>query len=136
MDLITYTTNQNLTNQDEIIDIGKKKLKNNEFMKDLCDLMENEKFLNFYKKYMMDWSSIKCTSIYMRLYSEFKNKYKSISGEDLDKHIIVFILSKIMTDSTLRQVSIKTIEKIQGDILKVDFFEEFEKFLKKNRSII
>jgi len=90
--------------------------------------MENEKFVSFYKKYMCDWSSLKCTSIYMRLYNEFQDKYKEISGEKLDKHIIIFLLSKIMTDSNLRPFSIKTVEKIQEN-KNIDFFSEFEKFV-------
>jgi hypothetical protein len=97
-------------------------------MKELSELMENEKFVNFYKKYMCDWNTLKCTSIYMRLYNEFQNKYLEISGEKLDKHIIIFLLSKIMTDSKLRPISIKTIEKLQKDHT-IDFFLEFEKFI-------
>ena len=126
MDLIKMDN----TTKQQMINIGRNKIKNNEFMKDLCELMENEKFLSFFKKYMSDWETLKCTAIYMRLYSEFKNKYKKVSGEDLNKHIMVFLLSKIMTDSTLRPFTIKTIEKVQEENSKVDFFQEFEYFLK------
>jgi|TARA_B110000444_G_C18829728_1_gene592462 hypothetical protein len=122
MNIIAYNNNETM------IGIGKNKIANNEFMKDLSELMENEKFVNFYKKYMCDWNTLKCTSIYMRLYSEFQNKYLEISGEKLDKHIIIFLLSKIMTDSKLRPISIKTIEKLQKDHT-IDFFLEFEKFI-------
>jgi|TARA_B110001450_G_scaffold252581_1_gene274624 hypothetical protein len=133
MDLISYTINENTITKDEMINIGKIKLTNNEFMKDLCDLMEDEKFLKFYKKYMMDWTSIKCTSIYMRLYSEFKTKYETISKDELDKNIIIFILSKIMTDSTLRPLSIEAVENIQETCLKRDFFAEFEKMYNQKK---
>jgi|TARA_B110000037_G_C17014774_1_gene462789 hypothetical protein len=133
MDLISYTINENTITKDEMINIGKIKLTNNEFMKDLCDLMEDEKFLKFYKKYMMDWTSIKCTSIYMRLYSEFKTKYETISKDELDKNIIIFILSKIMTDSTLRPLSIEAVENIQKTCLKRDFFAEFEKMYNQKK---
>ena len=133
MDLISYTINENTITKDEMINIGKIKLTNNEFMKDLCDLMEDEKFLKFYKKYMMDWTSIKCTSIYMRLYSEFKTKYETISKDELDKNIIIFILSKIMTNSTLRPLSIEAVENIQETCLKRDFFAEFEKMYNQKK---
>ena len=133
MDLISYTITENTITKDEMINIGKIKLTNNEFMKDLCDLMEDEKFLKFYKKYMMDWTSIKCTSIYMRLYSEFKTKYETISKDELDKNIIIFILSKIMTDSTLRPLSIEAVENIQETCLKRDFFAEFEKMYNQKK---
>ena len=131
MDLIKIDN----TTKQQMIDIGKNKIKNNEFMRDLCELMENEIFLTFFKKYMSDWNTLKCTTIYMRLYSEFKNKYKEVSGEDLNKHIMVFLLSKIMTDSTLRPFTIKTIEKVQEENSKLDFFQEFEYFLKDTQII-
>lgn len=122
MNIIAYN------NKETMIESGKDKINKNDFMRDLSEIMENEKFVSFYKKYMCDWSSLKCTSIYMRLYNEFQDKYKEISGEKLDKHIIIFLLSKIMTDSDLRPFSIKTVEKIQEN-KNIDFFSEFEKFV-------
>ena len=127
MDLIKT---DNIIIKQEMIDIGKNKIKNNEFMRDLSELMENELFSSFFKKYMSDWDTLKCTATYMRLYAEFKRKYNTLSGKDLDKHIIIFLISKIMTDSTLRPFTIKTIEKVQEENNKIDFFEEFEGFLK------
>ena len=50
-------------------------------------------------------------------------------------HIMVFLLSKIMTDSTLRPFTIKTIEKVQEENSKLDFFQEFEYFLKDTQVI-
>ena len=127
MDLIKT---DNIIIKQQMIDTGKNKIKNNEFMRDLSELMENELFSSFFKKYMSDWDTLKCTAIYMRLYAEFKIKYNTLSGKDLDKHIIIFLISKIMTDSTLRPFTIKTIEKVQEENNKIDFFEEFEGFLK------
>lgn len=115
-----------------MVNMGKDKINNNDFMKDLSDLMENEQFSKFFKKYMTDWDTLKCTTIYMRLYNEFKDKYNEISGKKLDKHIIIYLLSKIMTDNQLRPFTIKTIEKVQQENNKIDFFNEFEEFLKSN----
>ena len=126
MDLIINNDNIHQT----LVNMGKDKINNNDFMKDLSDLMENEQFPNFFKKYMTDWDTLKCTTIYMRLYSEFKDKYKEISGKKLDKHIIIYLLSKIMTDNILRPFTIETIKKVQEENNKVDFFDEFEDFLK------
>ena len=126
MDLIINNDNIHQT----LVNMGKDKINNNDFMKDLSDLMENEQFSNFFKKYMTDWDTLKCTTIYMRLYSEFKDKYKEISGKKLDKHIIIYLLSKIMTDNILRPFTIETINKVQEENNKVDFFDEFEDFLK------
>ena len=51
---------------------GEKIMQNNEFLKDICELMENEQFNNFFNKYMSDWLDIKCSVTYMKLYDEFK----------------------------------------------------------------
>jgi hypothetical protein len=126
MDLIINKDNIH----NNMVNMGKDKINNNDFMKDLSDLMENEQFSNFFKKYMTDWDTLKCTTIYMRLYSEFKDKYNEISGKKLDKHIIIYLLSKIMTDNILRPFTIETIKKVQQENNKIDFFDEFEDFLK------
>ena len=117
-----------------LIKNGKEITENNEFLKDLSNLMENEEFKTFYNKHMTNWMDIKCTAIYMRLYSEFKTKYKQIADMELDKHIIVFLLRKIMIDKELRPFSIKTIEKMQNKKWNSKkFWREFEKYMLVNQ---
>jgi len=117
-----------------LIKNGKKIVEGNEFLKDLSNIMENEEFKTFYKKHMTNWMDIKCTSIYMRLYSEFKTKYNEISNMELDKNIIVFLLRKIMIDQDLRPFSIKTIDKMQETKWNTkEFWSEFETFMLINQ---
>ncbi len=117
-----------------LIKNGKEITENNEFLKDLSNLMENEEFKTFYNKHMTNWIDIKCTAIYMRLYTEFKIKYKQIADMELDKHIIVFLLRKIMIDKELRPFSIKTIEKMQNKKWNSKkFWREFEKYMLVNQ---
>ena len=117
-----------------LIKNGKEITENNEFLKDLSNLMENEEFKTFYNKHMTNWIDIKCTAIYMRLYTEFKTKYKQIADMELDKHIIVFLLRKIMIDKELRPFSIKTIEKMQNKKWNSKkFWREFEKYMLVNQ---
>ena len=123
-------------NKDEhiLIKNGKNITETNEFLRDLSNLMENEEFKNFYNKHMTNWLDIKCTTIYMRLYSEFKTKYKEIANTELDKHIVVFLLRKIMTDRELRPFSIKTIDKMQEKKWNTkSFWREFEKYMLTNQ---
>ena len=114
---------------------GKKIIKNNEFLRDLSSLMENEEFKKFFKKHMSNWADIKCTAIYMRLYSEFKKKYKNITDEELNKNIVVFLLRKLMCDKELRPFSIKMIDKMHEERWKSKkFWNEFEDFMIKNKT--
>jgi hypothetical protein len=126
----TLVKYDNKKQEDILINNGKKIIETNEFLKDLSNLMENEEFKTFYNKHMTTWIDIKCTSIYMRLYSEFKIKYKKISNVELDKHVVVFLLRKIMTDKKLRPFSIQTIDKMQeGKWESNEFWREFETYM-------
>ena len=113
---------------------GEKIMQNNEFLKDICELMENEQFNKFFNKYMSDWLDIKCSITYMKLYDEFKKKYKKINNKELDKNIIIYLLTKIMRDKKLRPWSIKTVDNML-DNHKIKFFDEFEKFLLANNDV-
>jgi|TARA_B100000795_G_C22674694_1_gene389321 hypothetical protein len=123
------------SNKQKMIAIGENKLKNNEFLQDLSILMENEAFKTFYKKHMTNWIDVKCSAIYMKLYTEFKDKYEDITNEELDKNLLIFLLCKIMNDKTLRPFSIKAIDLIYENG-KGNFFEEFEKYVKNNTDIL
>ena len=118
----------NILNKQEAMIKGDEILGGNNFLKDLSELMENDKFNNFFQKYMNDWIGIKCTVTYMRLYKELKEKYKDINDEILNKNIIIFLLTRIMRNKQLRPISIKTIDEIlENDNL--NFFEELERKL-------
>ena len=113
-------------------DFGEKRIKENEFFKDLTDLMENEQFLNFYNKHMNNWMNIKSTVIYMRLYNEFKEKYRELNDEELDKNIIVYLLCKIMRDRELRPLSINIIDNLLQSG-KSNYFHELETILNQKK---
>jgi hypothetical protein len=116
------------------IEEGNKIIENNEFLRDICELMENDTFKRFFNKHMSNWLDIKCSVTYMKLYDEFKKKYKKIKNDDLDKSIIIYLLTKIMKDKKLRPWSIQTVNKMFND-RKVKFFNEFETFLLANNDI-
>ena len=111
---------------------GEKKLESNEFFQDLCVLMENKEFKGFIDKHMNNWIDIKCSVTYMHLFNQFKSRYNEINDKELDNRIIVYLLSKIMKDKTLRPWSINTVDKMLSDH-KVNFFEEFESIMVTNK---
>jgi len=111
--------------ENEAIIKGDELLKNNEFMKDLSDIMEDPKFNKFFNKWMKTNTDTKVSFIYMKLYNEFKNK--GINGEKLDKRINSFIIWKIMTDRNMRPFAINKIEEGKN------LFKEFTKFANNNK---
>lgn len=115
-------------NQSYQIEQGNKKIEENEFFQDLTSLMENPTFIRFFEKHLSSWIEVKSSITYMKLYKEFKDKYKKLTNEELDKSIIVFLLCQIMRDKQLRPFSIKTVDEVY-DNKKKNFFKEFQKFL-------
>ena len=123
------------TNQNEIIETIPDIVSENEFFKDLTDIMEDDKFMKFFTKYMGSWLDIKSSVIYMKMYDEFKKKYESLNDDQLDKNLVVFLLTKVMRDKELRPFSIKSIDNML-DGKKVKFFKEFEKILKRKNNLL
>jgi hypothetical protein len=111
---------------------GERMIKENGFLKDLVSLMENQEFKRFFKKHMSNWVEVKSTVIYMKLYDEFKTKYKKITDKELEESIIVYLLSRIMRHKELRPFSIKTIDKIYKDD-KGSYFGELEQFIRRKQ---
>lgn len=125
-------TNIILSRNDEIyktqFEKGNEILHSNNFLRDLSSLMENPEFKQFFDNYLGDWCDVRSSIIYMKLYSELKEKYKKINNVELDRELTVFFIKKIMSDKQIRPFSIQTIDKIYKN-KKVSFFKEFEKFL-------
>ena len=116
--------------------LGSEIIEKNDFFRDLSNIMENPQFNEFFNKYLNNWLDVRSIIIYMKLYAEFKEKYKKINNEELDKEIIVFMLKKVMNDKELRSFSIKTIQE-KYDHKKVDFFKELEAILlNKNKKLL
>jgi len=114
-----------VSKENEAIIKGEELLKNNQFMKDLSEIMEDPKFNAFFNKWMKTNTETKISVIYMKLYNEFEKK--GINGEKLDKRINAFIIWKIMTDRNMRPFAINKIEEGKN------LFKEFTKFANNNK---
>tara|TARA_B000000475_G_C15885473_1_gene402260 strand:+ start:302 stop:718 length:417 start_codon:yes stop_codon:yes gene_type:complete len=114
---------------DVIRDNGNTLLETNEFFKDLSDMMENEMFRNFFKKYFYNSTESKITLIYMTLYEEFKSKWKELNDTELDKRINVFLLWRIMKDRKTNKFAIDTVLKKMDNPNNIDIFNEMKEFI-------
>lgn len=127
------TFENQIINRDNSKIEGERMLNENEFFKDLVSLMENPEFKRFFKKHLCDWISVKSTITYMKLYDEFKIKYKKITDSELEDSIVVYLLSRIMRNNELRPFSIKTIDKMY-EKGRIDFFEELENYIENRET--
>ena len=114
---------------DVIRDNGNTLLETNEFFKDLSDMMENEMFRNFFKKYFYNSTESKITLIYMTLYEEFKSKWKELNDTELDKRINVFLLWRIMKDRKTNKFAIETVMNKMENPNNTDIFNELKEFI-------
>tara|TARA_B100001142_G_scaffold272006_1_gene278794 strand:+ start:131 stop:517 length:387 start_codon:yes stop_codon:yes gene_type:complete len=123
-----------ISKSENAIKFGNKILNENNFLHDLTSLMENEEFKNFFDKYMNNWVSVKSSIMYMKLYSEFKEKYKEVSDDVLDKNIIVYLLCKVMRNRSLMSFSVDTIDKMYNNE-NVNYFKELETFMENQKML-
>lgn len=114
---------------DIIRDNGNTLLETNEFFKDLSDIMENEMFRKFFKKYFYNSTESKITLIYMTLYDEFKTKWKELNDTELDKRINTFLLWRIMKDRKTNKFAIDTVLKKMDNPNNIDIFNEMKEFI-------
>ena len=117
------------TSFDMIRDNGNELLNNNEFFKDLSDIMEDEKFRKFFQKYFYNSTESKITLIYMTLYDEFKTKWKDLNDTELDKRINIFLLWRIMKDRKTNKFAIDTVMKKMDNPNTTDIFNEMKEFI-------
>lgn len=109
---------------------GHKLLEDNEFFKDLSDIMENETFAKFFRKYFYDSTESKITLIYMKLYDEFKIKWKELNDNELDKRINTFLLWRIMKDRKMNKFTIQTVlNKLENPKNSNEIFDELKEFI-------
>ena len=124
-----------INKSENAIEFGNKMLNENNFLRDLTSLMENEEFKNFFDKYMNNWVSVKSSVMYMKLYSEFKEKYQEVNDDDLDKNILVYLLCKVMRNRNLLSFSVETIDKMYNDE-KVNYFKELETLMDNKKMLV
>ena len=113
----------------EVLDQGEKVLSDHDFYRDLSEIMEDEKFSNFFDKYFTSMSEIKISVVYMKLYQEFKKTWKKMTDNELDKRINTFLLWKLMKDKEINRFTLHTVMKHLEDPNKVNIIDEMKEFI-------
>jgi len=115
--LVIYEDNNEITKN--IIDSGKKILEENIFFKELDDMMTDEKFRSFYNKYFNDYSDIKISILYMKLYETIQKEYFKINNHEIEKELLVYMIKELMSNK-------ESLKKI------ISSFNDFENNKDKN----
>ena len=108
---------------------GQNIIDNHDFFNDLSELMEDTKFENFFNKYFTTMTETKITIVYMKLYQEFKNKWKNMNNEELDKRINVFLLWKMMRDRNINNFALHTVLNHMEDPKKTNIMDDLQQYI-------
>jgi hypothetical protein len=120
-----------ISNNNEAQNKGGELLETNDFFKELSEIMEDEKFNKFFNKWFTTLSEIKISIIYMKLYNEFKKRWKVLTDKELDKKVNTFIIWKMMRDKNINKFTISTVMKSLED-KNTDIFTELQQFMQLN----
>ena len=124
-----------ISNNNEAQNKGGVLLETNDFFKELSEIMEDEKFNKFFNKWFTTLSEIKISIIYMKLYNEFKKRWKALTDKELDKKVNTFIIWKMMRDKNINKFTISTVMKSLED-KNTDIFTELQQFMQLNEKNI
>ena len=124
-----------ISNNNEAQNKGGELLETNDFFKELSEIMEDEKFNKFFNKWFTTLSEIKISIIYMKLYNEFKKRWKVLTDKELDKKVNTFIIWKMMRDKNINKFTISTVMKSLED-KNTDIFTELQQFMQLNEQNI
>ena len=95
---------QNLKVRQFILNEGNKIYKNNEFFRDLHNLMKNKEFKNFYDKYFKNWLDIETNVMFMKLYEKIKQSYKIKCKKEIDDKLLLFVLRQLIRENESRTI--------------------------------
>lgn len=104
LDLVLINKNREILSKVE--SKGMKLVENNDFFRDLSEVMSDEKVTNFFDKYFKNFEEIKSTVIYMKLFRLFQQRYKDVSQEELSKYVNIYLLHQVMTEKDIRRTLI------------------------------
>tara|TARA_B100001094_G_C18176882_1_gene798410 strand:- start:856 stop:1260 length:405 start_codon:yes stop_codon:yes gene_type:complete len=104
---------------------GVKIYKENNFFKDLNDLMSNKQFKKFYDKYFTNWMEVEVMLMYMKLYDTMKTSYEEKYKHPIDEPSLLFMIREVIRNNESRRWVLDNFElfkngkeQIQSNIFK------------------
>ena len=109
---------------------GSKIYKENEFFKDLHNLMKIKEFSDFYKKYFTNWFEIEMMMMYMKLYTTIKESYELKYHKQISDELHLFMLREIIRNNDSRKIVLNNFELFKKGLLNEKYFTKFKKYKK------
>lgn len=109
---------------------GTKIYKENEFFRDLHNLMKIKEFSNFYKKYFTDWFEIELMMMYMKLYTMIKDSYELKYKKKISTELHMVLLKEIIKNNESRKMILDNFELFKKGILNEKYLKKIKKYKK------
>ena len=101
-------------NNNEIIEKGENVYETNPFMKDLYDMMTNDRFRNFVETYMNDSTSVKSVIMFIKLFQSIEEEYEKRCEKQITKEMMLFTITEVFKDPNLRKTILKSYENFEN----------------------
>lgn len=115
-----------------IIKKGEITLKENDFFKDLDNIMRDDSFRIFYDKYFKEISDVKIVLLYMKLYETIQKEYFEINHKEIEKEVLAYIIKELMSDNFTRKIIINSFTEYENNNNPKDKRYILDIFNKKN----
>ena len=90
--------------------------RNNSFFKNLCSVMKDRGFKQFYDKYFQSWNDVECMVFYMKLYDTIDHEFKERYNTNISDDMMTYTLHEIMTTPQLRKTAFTLFKTYEKDL--------------------
>ena len=97
----------------DIINEGKTIYEENEFLRDLYNMMTDEKFRIFVNKYLDKWDNIKNIILFIKLFETIEKEYFKIFQKQISKEIMLYSIKHLFADNDLRKIILQSYNNFQ-----------------------
>lgn len=115
--LIKNDKNNNIINE------GRQIYEENEFLRDLYNMMSDANFRIFVNKYLDKWDNIKNIILFIKLFETIEKEYYSIFNKEIKKEEMLYTIKHLFADKDLRKIV-------------MDSYHNFENYNNKSKYLI
>ena len=102
-----------INNNNNIFNEGNKIYEENNFLKDLYNMMNDNNFRIFVNKYLDKWDNIKNIILFIKLFETIEKEYFKIFNKNISKQEMLYSIKHLFLDNNLRKVILKSYDNFQ-----------------------
>jgi len=100
-------------NNQNIINEGNKIYEENDFLRDLYNMMNDNNFRIFVNKYLDKWDNIKNIILFIKLFETIEKEYYQIFKKKISKQKMLYSIKHLFANKDLRKVILESYNNFQ-----------------------